>query len=213
MTPERLSERYPELFHMAEDGSWPSIRRGGLLSTSAILDRLAVAESERARLERMRRPEKVRLVDPELGVIVLRDQKPLPEAKLAGCLLDGLTTAEWYQLLNARVFFWPTEQRLTTLLQARAYRGEAKIVLVVDTAALLQRHGQRVELSAINSGTVMPIARPRGLQTFLGLDAYERDEVAELAVLHSVPDIVEVVLRVERRTPDGRVATLFDSAR
>lgn len=36
--PGELAERYPRLFHMAAAGSWPSIERHGLLSTSALLD-------------------------------------------------------------------------------------------------------------------------------------------------------------------------------
>jgi hypothetical protein len=34
---EHLISRYPVLYHMAEDGSLESIRRLGLLSTSALL--------------------------------------------------------------------------------------------------------------------------------------------------------------------------------
>ena len=37
----------PTLYHMAECGSWPSIRRHGLLSTSALLDLYGVQGAER----------------------------------------------------------------------------------------------------------------------------------------------------------------------
>jgi hypothetical protein len=33
-----LIKIYPRLWHVAEDGSWPSISRYGLLRTSALLD-------------------------------------------------------------------------------------------------------------------------------------------------------------------------------
>jgi hypothetical protein len=35
---ERLAGVYPVVYHMAQDGSWPSIRDRGLLSTRAIVD-------------------------------------------------------------------------------------------------------------------------------------------------------------------------------
>ena len=41
---ERLISRYPTLYHMAEDGSWESIQRHGLLSTSALLDRFEIED-------------------------------------------------------------------------------------------------------------------------------------------------------------------------
>jgi len=58
---------------------------------------------------------------------VLRDNKPLSESKLAACLQDGLTPEDWYapedwyEILNGRLFFWPTSQRVETLLGAAAY--------------------------------------------------------------------------------------------
>lgn len=46
----------PTPYHMAERGSWPSIARHGLLSTSALLDLFAVAGPDRAKSEAARRP-------------------------------------------------------------------------------------------------------------------------------------------------------------
>src|SRR6267154_1163175 len=59
VTPERLSEIYPRLYHMAEKDSWPSIARDGLLSTSTLLDLYEVPAADRIPIERRRRPEKV----------------------------------------------------------------------------------------------------------------------------------------------------------
>ena len=58
MDPERLASRYPVLFHMAESGSWESIRECGLLSTSALLDLFEVEGGERITIESTRRPER-----------------------------------------------------------------------------------------------------------------------------------------------------------
>jgi hypothetical protein len=43
------------LYHMAEDGSWESIRQIGLLSTSALLDRFEVEGERRYAIESTRR--------------------------------------------------------------------------------------------------------------------------------------------------------------
>ena len=211
-TVEDLIERHPYLFHMAEDGAWPSIRERGLLTTSALLDLYKVEGETRDLVQRTQRKTKVPLHDPELGSVMIRDQKPLPETKLATCLVDGLSTADWYVMLNERVFFWLTPKRLETLLQARAYRSEPQTVITVDTAALLERHHDRVELSPINSGSVMPMARPRGLATFRSIADYDRPEIAELSVKGGIPDISELAVRVERREPGGTRTVLFETS-
>lgn len=44
VTPEELANLYPRLYHMAEPGSWESIRRYGLLSTSSLLSLFEITE-------------------------------------------------------------------------------------------------------------------------------------------------------------------------
>jgi len=140
VTAQVLSERFPRLYHMAERGSWPSIRRHGLLSTSALLDLYEVTGGERARLEGAHRPESVEIVHPKHGKAVIRDQKPMDDRGLRRALTDGLMPEDWYRILNAKVFFWLTEDRLNRLLGARAYRDLRHDVLVVDTRELLSKH-------------------------------------------------------------------------
>jgi hypothetical protein len=204
---EAFSARFPHLFHMAEAGSWPSIQRHGLLSTSALLDLFEVRGERRVALEARHRPESVTLHHPQHGVAVVRDQKPMDDKGLLRSLSGGLSPADWYQLLNARVFFWVRHERLRKLLDARAYRGKRQTVLTVDTARLLARHEARILLSPINSGATKPFPAPRGPDTFLPMARYpfsfwdekrKRGEpVVELTVTHSVPDIRDLVLRVE----------------
>ena len=75
--------------------------------------------ADRQAIEEMRRPEIVELRHQDLGVAYVRDNKPLSDDRLKACLTDGLTPGDWCRELNRRVFFWPTEQRLKTLLAAR----------------------------------------------------------------------------------------------
>jgi hypothetical protein len=73
-------------------------------------------------------------------------------------------------------------------------------VLEVDTAALLERHAERVSLSPINSGATFALnPAPRGLDTFRHIaDHPSGKTIAEMSVDYSVPDIAEFTVRVGR---------------
>jgi hypothetical protein len=126
---------------------------------------------------------------------------------LSRALLDGLTPEQWYRDLNSRVFFWLTEDRLNTLLNARAYRGKRHTVLTVDTKLLLDLHADQTSLSPINSGCTKPFPHPRGSSTFLRLPQYPfaewkkkrplKDAIVELAVDYAVPDVRDMVIEIK----------------
>jgi Family of unknown function (DUF7002) len=105
VTIDELAAAHPRLYHLAEEGRWPSIHRHGLLSVSALLDLFEVGGERRDELEsRVRlKPEPLHHVNH--GDAVLRDQGPLSAEKLSGGLID-MTPAEWIRLLNRHVFFW-----------------------------------------------------------------------------------------------------------
>lgn len=199
MDPERLASRYPVLYHMAESGSWESIRERGLLSTSALLDLFEVEGDERLTIESARRPEIVQLEHPRYGVALVRDNKPMQERSLERCL-HGMTPREWYEHLNRRVYFWLEWKRLLKLLGARAFRDRPHLVLEVDTAELLEGHAEHVMLSPINSGATFAMnPAPRGPDTFRRMaDHPEGKPVVELAVHYAVPDVADFVLSVSR---------------
>src|SRR6266480_1717700 len=62
---------------MAESGSWPSIQKQGLLSTSALLDLFEVEGEERFAIESQWRPQSVVITHPTHGTAVIRDSKQL----------------------------------------------------------------------------------------------------------------------------------------
>lgn len=201
MTPEDLAALHPRLYHLTDPGALPGILRHGLLPTSALLSLFEVTGPERHAVERRRRPESVRLSHPEHGEAVITDNLPLSEAALEACLDDGLAPADWLGILNGRVFFWPDEQGLARLLGARLNRGRDRLVLVLDTLALARRHQERVELSAINTGSTIRRPARRGLSTFtpLGLHEYGAwrrlrgglDRIREVTVLGGVRDVAD----------------------
>ena len=205
-----LVRRYPKLYHMAEDGSWESIRRIGLLSTSALLDRFEIRGERRWAIESSRRPEIVEIQHPELGKALVRDNKPMQERTLGRCLV-GMTPREWYETLNRRVFFWVDEKRLMKLLGARAYRDRPHLVLEIDTAELLRRYSNKVSLSPINSGATftMKPAR-RGPDTFQRIpDHPESRPVVELTVDYAVPDIADFTLSLSRWLGDRKLEEVW----
>jgi hypothetical protein len=193
---------------MAEEGSWASIQRHGLLSTSALLDLFEVAGAERDAIEISRRPESVKITHPEHGTAWIRDNKPINVTVLRRTLV-GMTEEDWYRTLNGRVFFWLTTERLDRLRNAPPYRRRKHDILTVDTAALLEAYLASVELSPLNSGAVHPGAKyTRGAQTFRSIGEYpwlERvtkvasEPIVELTIPYAVEDaqryVVDIVTR------------------
>lgn len=207
MRPEEIATHYPRLFHMANVGSWPSIRHHGLLSTQALVDLYGVDGELRERILRSRRNESIPLEREGLTRAVVRDQLPLREKSLEQCLTD-MTLEEWLETLNSRVFFWLDEPHLENLLGARAYKADAHDVITVDTAALVERDGAKIRLSPINSGSTLYTPSPRGSQTFMPIADYPfaerrrargKEAIIELAVEGGVERIEEVALKAERR--------------
>ncbi len=166
VTSKELADLYPRLYHMAEAGTWDSIRKHGLLSTSSLLTLFEVDDRTRNEIEAQRRPESVPLTHARHGRAVVRDQKPLIHSKLLQSL-RGCTPEEWYRLLNSRVFFWLTEDRLKTLICAREYAGKEHTILTVDTLALVNAYQQQITLAPMNTGNTQPFAHPRGPDTFI----------------------------------------------
>lgn len=224
MTNEELNElvaNCPVLYHMAERGSWPSIEQYGLLSTSALLDLFEIEGDRRTAIESRRRPESVRIAHSGIGEAVVRDQKPMDDAGLSRCLEDGLTPKDWYEILNARVFFWLTKDRLRRLLNAGSYKDHAHDVIELDTAAIVADHRANITLAPINTGCTKPMPRARGKGTIARIDDYpyaawkakgrsKYERVVELAVSPGIPNVRDYVLRVVEMKGDAKLRTIWE---
>jgi len=219
ITVEEFSRHYPTLYHMAEADSWPSILEHGLLSTVALLDLYEINGSLRHFIESSHRPNSVPISHPKLSTAVIRDQKPMRESALVQCL-QGCTPRQWYEFLNRKVFFWVTEERVNTLLQARAYRDRDHLVISVHAAPLLRAHQARAVLSPINSGSTIYRPVPRSFQSFQPLSLYpyeqrrrsrgRRGAIAELAFDYSVPNFGTFVRKVEKRRTDRIIEVVYE---
>jgi len=129
--------------------------------------------------------------------------------RLAKGLQDGITTEEWYALINGKVFMWAQERRLFGLLGARHYRALEHDVLTINSASLLEEHVDSVWLCPMNSGNTFPIPHRRGKDTFRRLSDYParsngrpEKEVVEVVVDYSIPDISDHVIAVRRMRGD-----------
>ncbi|MDJ0869739.1 MAG: hypothetical protein QNK03_26810 [Myxococcota bacterium] len=212
----RLAETYPVLYHMSAAGSWPGIRRHGLLSTSSLLDLFEIRGAERRRIEAALRTECIEIRHPVHGAAVIRDQRSMSRRGLERSLVGGLGVSTWLRTLNSKVFFWVTRRRLDTLRNARSYRGLAQTLIEVDTCELLTRHAARVRLAPINTGATR-FSAPRGRDTFRRMADHPfeerrrcgREPVVELCVEGAVPDISDLVLRVTEARPGRPDRTLW----
>jgi len=216
---QELLRDCPTLYHMAESGSWPSIKKHGLMSTTALLDKFGIKGAARQDIESRRRPTSIELSKKGIGTAVVRDQFPMTDGGLERCLRDGLTPPSWYKLLNSKVFFWLTRGRLLRLLNAGNYRSQEHDVMEVDAAAILSAYASRVWFCPMNSGCTKPFAHPRGKDTFKRIGDYPYAEwrakrargerVVEVAIDYAVPDIAKYVKRVLKMKSDATLQTLF----
>lgn len=192
---------------MAELGSWQSVQKHGLLSTTALLDLFEVRNAERIKLESQWRPRSVTIRHPLHGTAIIRDQRPMPENELEQ-LLVGMGPREWYKLINGKVFFWADLRGLKKLLSAVMYRNRSHDVLTVDTRALLDRAGLEIWLTDQNSGSVIS-GRRRGLDTFKRIREFSAPWVTEMAVDYRVPDVADLTIRVEEWKGDSKVRQIW----
>jgi len=200
------------VYHLTDATNWPSIQRHGLLSAQALLDLAHIDQEEQLRINQHQR--QTQLVLPN-GTF-LNDQKPMPPTALERCL-HGMTPAQWYTLLNSKVFFWFDIERLNRLRKVLA--SIPQIVLVIDTQRLLARYGDSISLSPINTGNARRQPALRGSSTFVPYKTWLQSGWAseaealgtrprpkshhpvELTVTGSVPDITSFVINICRLEP------------
>jgi hypothetical protein len=212
VTRKEFSSLYPRLYHMAHEDAWASIQRYGLLTTGSILKQWEVEDSERARIECQIRNSAIELVHSQHGKVTIRDQKPMLDKNLRRALID-CTPEEWCQLLNGKVFFWPSRERLHTHMAARLNRGNKHLVLTIDSYRLVKSYEHKITLCAMNSGNTVPFPQKRGKLSFMKMSDYPFEArrargpyytVVELAVDADIPDILNYVTSVDYMTSAGK---------
>lgn len=216
MLPEELAEKHPKLYHITEAGASENIKTIGLHSTKSLLELFEIEPEKKELLKSQRRAQPIHIEHATYGKAVLNDNTPLLEKALTSCLEPPLTVADWMQILNSRVFFWPSEEDLNHHLNARLNRGRMKDVLVIDTLSLLQKYQEKVELCPINSGVTFRKAARRGIDTFTPLLKYsykewshlrgKKDQVKEVTVVGAILDINDHIIDVIQVRPSDQMA-------
>ncbi len=205
MHPDHLCKLHPNIYHMAEVGTWDSIRTLGLMSTSAVLEHFNLPLEDRARIESSHRPNKIKIGPSSSDCIVLRDQIPMPPERLRRALANQTTIEEWYSTINSKVFFWAQEERLYRLLNARHYRNLEHDVLTIDAGKFISAYKDSIWLCHMNSGNTFPMAVARDKSIFKRIIDYPVNgkgnpikKIVELTVDYKIPDIAKYVTHVRR---------------
>lgn len=222
---DELIHDCPTLYHATGEGGWRSIAKHGLLSTTALLDLYELPKPQRDKIEGERRPSEVSISHPNLPTCTIRDQLPMDDAGLRKCLPPHLSPNDWYRLLNTKVFFWLTFDRLKRLLGAEAYQLKMHDIIEVDTRSIIKAYHSQIWLCPINSGYTKYVPEQRDASTFKRIADYPYDawktkrkkgeRVVELAIDYAVPDIMKYAKRVVTMdsSAEEREVLFFPSAR
>ncbi|MAM71661.1 MAG: hypothetical protein CMP91_11015 [Gammaproteobacteria bacterium] len=215
---KELISIYPTLYHMAEFGSWENIKANGLLSTSALLDLYKINGQKRQQIETCHRSESITINCQGLPTAVVRDQKPMSDSALQKVLLDNLTPADWYRILNSKVFFWSSYEKVLKLLNARAYRSKSHDVIAVDTASLIKNYSEKIFLCPYNRGSTIMSPVQRGKDLFKPIQEYDflywkkkrgrAQAVTEVCVEGGVDNMLDIVVNVKQMRQQEILATL-----
>lgn len=196
MTPDRLIQYRPWLYHLTSRENLVAIRAEARLESAARLLEAAGQEGE----IRERRQQHL-AIEVRGKSRLLRDQRPLHQGNIE--FENGHDLGDVVAMLNHYVFFWPGTEDGPCAYGVRhyeRYRSEGPALLRVRTEDLLaQSSGDRIRLCAYNSGAPRCSGgqkSPRGPGTFLPFQSFST----------RVADVVEVVVAQEARLP-SRVET------
>lgn len=178
------------LYHLTDRENLERIKTTKeLLSTETIINRSSLSKNEKNEfLTQRRKTHEVVVIDNDSYHI--RDQRPISLLNLVKCLTTGFTVSDFFRMLNNRVFFWPTLQRLNS--HYKRYSSENPIIIRVSTEALLNinSHAEfcRLNSGATRSNSYLKGAPPeRGNGTFLPSEEfkYSVGKVAEVTFPNS----------------------------
>jgi hypothetical protein len=214
MTKQRSLKR---IYHLADERNWQSILANGLLSTAQLLKRADLNEwMHRHRLDNLHLPN---------GVLI-RDQKPMPPTALARCLANDLRPADWYVLLNNKVFFWIDLDRLERQRQACT---TPQYIMTIDAQRLLEQYASHASVTPFNTGNARRAAARRGLASFVPYSAWinsgweteaealgtkprlSHHQPVELTITDAVPDIFDYVIDYRLLGPGDHINLNIDN--
>jgi hypothetical protein len=182
---EEFIKKKEFLYHLTDSDNLEKIKaEKKLLSTEAILNLTSFVENERIEFLSQRRKTH-EIIEIGEDKYHIRDQRPISLLNLVKCLTTGFSVKDFFRMLNNRVFFWPTLQRLNS--HYKRYSSENPIIIRVATEELLKinPHSEfcRLNSGATRSNSHLKGAPPeRGNGTFLPAEEfkYTVSKVAEV---------------------------------
>ena len=164
------------LYHLTNRDNFEKIKATKeLLSTEAIINLSSFDENERNEFLSQRRKTH-EIIEIGEDKYHIRDQRPISILNLVKCLTSGFSVKDFFKMLNCRVFFWPTIQRLNS--HYKRYSSESPIIIRVSTEELL-RINPHSEFCRLNSGATRSNSHlngappERGNGTFLPADEFK----------------------------------------
>jgi hypothetical protein len=157
----------------------------------------------RARLLTQPRRESCRLIVHDIEV-VLRDQGPLfARRNLTLIMGDGMSVADWIEILNKRVYLFASAAVLKKVLDKYVDRDGGQEVITFDRRRLVDVYRHRIELSAQNTGAVARVSGPQKYrETFKSISTFPDRRPSEVTVVDGIDDLT-VVASVERYLVNG----------
>ena len=209
MSPDAFAAKFPRLYHVAWPQARARIRRDGLMSPAALVEREGLPRdvllAPRAEITDLG------------GGMILNDNSPLNLAVLRRALPDSLSVEDWLGELNRRVFLFPKEARARAFANAAAAAGKARDIWVFDTRGFAAAYLDRMDITPFNTGAAVRNAPLRDRTTFAplaGLDFAEwrtrrqrsaglanPDNVTEVCVRGSAPGAANYAVEVIERPP------------
>ena len=201
---DELVIRFPRVWHATYPGGWEAIRTGGLQSSTALLE--AAGRGDEAKAVRT---ESVRLSTPA-GDVVLREQ--VPNKKDPSAYPDGLSTDDWWQLINRRSYLFAVREDLDQFVGAYLEKGEAQEIITFETRRLLGPVSDHVEIAMVNAGAFPKATSPaKGKATFVTLPDFTAQPTRIREVTVTVPaEVTErAVISVVSVVPDEGPVRIF----
>ena len=195
-----LVARFPRIWHATTTGAWSNIQASGIRTSLDLL-----TSAGRAAEAAVHRSEPTTVSTPN-GDAVLRKQitsRPDPEPHL-----DGLTSAEWWTMLNARSYFFLDRDLLDKFVAAQLEAGIGQDILTFETRRLLGPLAESIEVTTVNTSVFPRVAGPsRGRSTFQTLADFTGlpTKIREITMTVTVPitdsAVISAVTALPGETP------------
>jgi hypothetical protein len=82
-------------------------------------------------------------------------------------------------------------------LDGKGQRASRQTVIYANTRRLVERYGDSILLTHMNTGATRDVRHRRGRSTFQPIEAFTRRRVVELTIPYAVRDLMDLVVRVE----------------